>query len=125
MAIKKTTVHPLTAFRKANEARLAPVKKSIQKAQEGNQVMAGPLSPEDDLKVQKRLAYNGLVKTNRKGPIFLNEHEKNEPFFQNMFENDLRNKPNFNTQKSNPPYKKGGLIKNMTAKKTMIKSKKK
>jgi hypothetical protein len=50
MATKKTTVHPLTAFRKANEARLAPVKKSIQKAQEGmsfKNTYAGPLTESD------------------------------------------------------------------------------
>jgi hypothetical protein len=37
MAIKKTITkeHPLTAFRKANEARQASVKKSLKKAQDG------------------------------------------------------------------------------------------
>jgi len=39
MAIKKTTKeHPLTAFRKANEARNAMVKKSLPKAQFGKPV---------------------------------------------------------------------------------------
>jgi len=50
MATKKTTVHPITAFRKANEARLAPVKRSMQKAQEGmsfKNTYAGPLTESD------------------------------------------------------------------------------
>jgi hypothetical protein len=111
MATKKTTVHPLTAFRKANEVRLAPVKKSIQKAQEGFQVMAGPLSPEDDLLIQKKLARHGMVKSNRRGPINIEEPFRSFADVENMYANNIRRNPTFNTQRSNSLYKKGGITK--------------
>jgi hypothetical protein len=55
--MKKTNkVHPITAFRKANEARQAVVKKSMKKAQDGMQV--GPMTQEDAADAAFRSAQN-------------------------------------------------------------------
>lgn len=55
--MKKTNkVHPITFFRKANEARQAAVKKSIKKAQDGRQV--GPMTQEQAAEEAFRSADN-------------------------------------------------------------------
>jgi hypothetical protein len=115
--MKKTNkVHPLTAFRKANETRQAVVKKSLKKAQDGiATVAAGPLTEKQSKNLDKDYPstttaiprdpwYNtstyNKIKANAVGDAVGRETQERKEK-----ENFLRNPSNFNK-------KKGGQLKN-------------
>jgi hypothetical protein len=85
-----TKEHPLTAFRKANEARNAMVKKSITKYQLKGEVQ-GPLSKEDSQWIDRVMEY----------PSMKQNYNTSEKIAKRKFafEDGIRESPRFNTTK--------------------------
>jgi hypothetical protein len=103
--MKKTNkVHPITFFRKANEARQALVKKSIKKAQDGMQM--GPMTQEE--------AANAAFRSSQNDPEAANAAFRSA-------QNDPANNPNNEMFRPTPyapvestgpmSYKRGGFAK--------------
>jgi hypothetical protein len=101
------------------------VKKLLKKAQYGDQVKEGPLSEEDTKKINKYYQAN----VNKANKFFLGSMPSVKGYsytpssLKEDAENTVRMSPTFNTSKTN--LKKGGVVKKATAKKVMVKSKKK
>ncbi len=102
-----TKEHPLTAFRKANEARNAMVKKSLIKAQDGivTKTIQGPISKEDADYIDKRYEHN-VKQANRFGMGEMPTVRGYSPFPRLEKRSDIertRSSPTFNTSKDNSP----------------------
>ena len=110
------------------------VKKPLPKAKDGI-IQQGPLSEEDTKLVNDKLVKMGF-KDIPEGPYAIPDFYGAKNNMQNTYENNIRRKSTFNTNKSQDKigqsikdgkvvYKKGGAVKKAAAKKIMVKSKKK